>query len=322
MLNEDPATCALAICISKTHLNGELAAQLSLSFLAHRAIVFQCAYVARIAHSVKILAEHSGKDPGRAARAASPIKISIIGCGNVGTGVLEDFLASGLYHKTWINVSTRQPNTLSRFQAAGVHCCFDNAYVCKHAELLFLCCPPAQLRTVAAEIKGHLSPGCLVFSTVAGVAAHTLVGLLDHPYCFTTCLKPHLIAEHFACPSAQLPTLDAQKFRDLLILTNPFHTTSDFFERLLYCLADSWRHRDLSFAYTLKLTIHAVFGEPFAMPAEVTDAGTEASSRHARYQSFCTYEFVAKKVVGKEIPELLQLLRQKYMLDLFPATCE
>eukprot|EP00668_Euglena_longa_P029394 GGOE01036742.1.p1 GENE.GGOE01036742.1~~GGOE01036742.1.p1 ORF type:complete len:323 (+),score=45.82 GGOE01036742.1:53-1021(+) len=321
MFNEDPATCALSICISKTHLNGELAAQLSLSFLAHRAIVFQCSYVARTVHSMKVLAEHSGKDPGRAAWAACPIKITVIGCGNVGGGIVEDLLSSGLYHKTWLNVSTRQPNNLSRFQAAGVHCCFDNAYVCNQAELIFLCCPPAQLHTVVTEIKGHLSPGCIVFSTVAGIAAHTLIGLLGHPYCFTTYLKPHLIAEHFACPTAQLPALDAQKYRDLLILTNPFHTTSDFFERLLFCLADSWHHRQLSFPYTLKLALYATFGEAFAMPTEVIDTGVaeSSSSRNARNQMFCTYDFVAKIILGKEMPELLQLLRQKYMMDLFPT---
>jgi hypothetical protein len=54
-----PYLGALNICISKTHLNNELAARLAISFIAHRAIVFQCTYVARTMQRLKHLAENN-----------------------------------------------------------------------------------------------------------------------------------------------------------------------------------------------------------------------------------------------------------------------
>ena len=72
-------------------------------------------------------------------------------------------------------------------QKTGVQCFHDNRRAAASAHLLFLCVLPSQVLEVAADIRGHITDGCIVYSLVAGVMLSRLQQLLEH----TDIVKPH-----------------------------------------------------------------------------------------------------------------------------------
>uniref|UniRef100_A0A1I8G679 F420_oxidored domain-containing protein n=1 Tax=Macrostomum lignano TaxID=282301 RepID=A0A1I8G679_9PLAT len=113
-------------------------------------------------------------------QAKEPLLVGIIGFGRLGSR-LANFLVrgSGLMPQE-LKISTRRPELASDLTARGCICVFDNAKVASSVHLLFLCCPPAALPSVADEIRDHLSPRTIVYSYVTGYRERKLRQLLDH----------------------------------------------------------------------------------------------------------------------------------------------
>ncbi|KAJ9472721.1 Pyrroline-5-carboxylate reductase 1 [Diplonema papillatum] len=126
----------------------------------------------------------SGAWPSSAGASSLQLKVSIVGCGVVGSSILKALIASKLFHVTSLAVSTRQPESL--VGAAGVLACFDNARVVSGADLVFICCLPAQFPDVITSIRGCVKPTAVVMSAVLGVSSGRLCQVLNHPLCLTT----------------------------------------------------------------------------------------------------------------------------------------
>jgi len=107
-----------------------------------------------------------------------PLLVGIIGCGRLGKQLASTLLKFSDVHPEELFLSTRRPETLSALQIKGVHCGFDNAKVCSSVHLLFICCLPSQLQTVAKEIKGHLK--CPVYVLVGGTPLLRICQLLGY----------------------------------------------------------------------------------------------------------------------------------------------
>lgn len=104
--------------------------------------------------------------------------VGIIGCGRLGKQLANTLLKFSDVHPEELFLSTRRPETLSALQGKGVHCGFDNVKVCSTVHILFICCLPSQLPTVAKEIKGHLT--CPVYVLVGGTPLSRICQLLEY----------------------------------------------------------------------------------------------------------------------------------------------
>eukprot|EP00906_Rhabdomonas_costata_P037200 RCo052299 len=266
-------------CIASTSMSESLTSALSVHTLVLQAIVYQCLFVARTMHRVKAMAsawETSKDSPDSvlpplfppSAMAASPMQvhIGIIGCGTVGSALLNGLLGCGLFHKTCFTVSTRQPHLLELYRDAGVRCCYDNRYAAEQSDLLFLCCLPGHLKAVVAEIEGHLPKHTVVMSVAMGVFAETLSGMLSHPFVITTYLKTYLVSEHFN--NDQHPVDEKDKDRDLALLTCPFDDP-EFFFRLTLSLVAPWHQRGFSVEKAFTMALKGALNRDFALPMDL-----------------------------------------------------
>lgn len=113
-------------------------------------------------------------------------KVGIIGAGNVGCALTMALLELQ-YPAHRIVISTRQPDKIPKCAAlaraahaptlfAEIERCQDNARVAHEAQILALCMPPSQLKSVAIQIKHALSSSgsTLLLSTLSGTSVSTL----------------------------------------------------------------------------------------------------------------------------------------------------
>ena len=54
-------------------------------------------------------------------------------------------------------------HSIVELQEKGITCMYDNKTVASSCHLLILCVLPSQLPAIGEEIKGHISPRCLVY---------------------------------------------------------------------------------------------------------------------------------------------------------------
>lgn len=137
-----------------------------------------------ISHQVLLLVLACAKC--RAIAGKKPPLVGVIGGGHVGSAVVMALLATG-YRADRIAVSTRQPDRLARCEALRapssvsmfqlVPRYYDNARVARESAILVLCMPPAQLKSVAIQIRHALAVDAaptLVISTLCGVTLQSL----------------------------------------------------------------------------------------------------------------------------------------------------
>ncbi|KAF4027477.1 NADP oxidoreductase coenzyme F420-dependent [Phytophthora infestans] len=138
-----------------------------------------------IAHEVFLLILACTKCFAAANR--EPPLIGILGGGNVGTTVLMTLLANG-YRADRMALSTRQPDRIPRCEALKAPSAlpmfqlvpryYDNARLARESDILILCMPPSQLKSVTIQIRHALAANAdappLVVSALCGVTHHTL----------------------------------------------------------------------------------------------------------------------------------------------------
>ena len=127
-----------------------------------------------------------------------PAKIGIIGCGRLGRQLIKALKSYANVPNELIYVSTRRPESLSDFANAGVNVDFNNVWVTSQCDIVFLCCLPAVVNQVCAEIKNHLMKNKVLYSFVAGYSAKKLANILK----FTNIIKPDFIYNEY---SSKLP---------------------------------------------------------------------------------------------------------------------
>ncbi|CAH1790765.1 unnamed protein product, partial [Owenia fusiformis] len=127
-----------------------------------------------------------------------PILVGIIGCGRLGTHLAQMLLTYGEVQPQELKISTRRPETLVELQDKGVKCFHDNVLLASSVHLLFLCVLPAQLPSLAEEIKPHISTRCTIYSFVNTIHTEKLKQLLN----FTNIVKPEFTWTEDNCNTA------------------------------------------------------------------------------------------------------------------------
>ena len=86
------------------------------------------------------------------------IKVSIIGCGNIGLSLLQGFLKEGIIPAGNITVTRRNIQELAYLEDEGVKITSDNAAAVKDSRLIVIAVKPYNIIEVLEEIKIYLDP--------------------------------------------------------------------------------------------------------------------------------------------------------------------
>ena len=105
------------------------------------------------------------------------IKVSIIGCGNIGLSLLQGFLKEGIIPAGNITVTRRNIQELAYLQEKGVRITNDNVAAVKDSRLILIAVKPYNIVEVLEEIKACLDPKQHVLISVT--AGTTLTQIQD-----------------------------------------------------------------------------------------------------------------------------------------------
>ena len=99
-----------------------------------------------------------------------PIRIAILGAGNIGTSIATGLVQSGRYPATSITLTRRTANLLEEWKQKGFMTDADNARAAKDADVVIVAVEPQQIDAVLAEIAPSLSSQHVLVSVVTGVS--------------------------------------------------------------------------------------------------------------------------------------------------------
>eukprot|EP00736_Rhodelphis_marinus_P007971 Rmarinus@m.18166 len=135
-------------------------------------------------------------DAGVEYRKDELFRVGMIGCGMLGSALLDILLTTGGVKSTQLSVSTRRPQVAKRFIKRGIEVTFDNAYVARTSDVLLVTVSPAQLPSVCSAIRDNLRKDTLVLVTAAGVVPTRLGTMLKTTAAVTTCVNPITVSEY------------------------------------------------------------------------------------------------------------------------------
>ena len=97
------------------------------------------------------------------------VKISFIGCGNMGTAMLQGILASGQVQPEDVMISRRTVEALeAKKKEFGVQITTDNTTAAAFGDVLFLAVKPQFYEAVLAQVKDDVKPEAIVVSMAPG----------------------------------------------------------------------------------------------------------------------------------------------------------
>jgi len=108
------------------------------------------------------------------------IKIAIIGCGNLGTSIVNGLLDQGDILPQNLHVTKRNPANLLYLQDKGVRVHSDNIIASKEADLVILGVKPYNVSSILREIKPVLDPEKqIIVSLATGITLDEIFEVLD-----------------------------------------------------------------------------------------------------------------------------------------------
>ncbi|WP_373493249.1 pyrroline-5-carboxylate reductase [Aquiflexum sp.] len=107
------------------------------------------------------------------------IKIAIIGCGNLGTSIVNGLLKQGDFSPQNLHVTKRNPTNLLYLQDLGVRVHSDNIIAAKESDIVILGVKPYNVTAVLNEIKPVLSRKQVVVSLATGVTLEEMFVVLE-----------------------------------------------------------------------------------------------------------------------------------------------
>uniref|UniRef100_UPI001E1B2C23 NADP-dependent oxidoreductase domain-containing protein 1 n=1 Tax=Jaculus jaculus TaxID=51337 RepID=UPI001E1B2C23 len=108
------------------------------------------------------------------------LKLGIIGSGQLGKQLAFALLKLVPLPPESLRISTRRPESLVELRKQGVQCFYQNSSLVSWANVLFLCCLPAQLPNICLDIQSSLEKTCTVYSFVSAIPLPRLKLLLNH----------------------------------------------------------------------------------------------------------------------------------------------
>lgn len=107
------------------------------------------------------------------------MKISIIGCGNMGSALVKGFLRQNLVKPKDIIVTDQSEEKLNPLQKLGVWTSTNNQKILK-SDILIFAVKPQSFPDLAKEISGKIPKNCIVISIMAGVNISKMKKQLGH----------------------------------------------------------------------------------------------------------------------------------------------
>lgn len=108
------------------------------------------------------------------------LKIAIIGCGNLGSSIVNGLLGMEGFDSQNLTVTKRHPDNLFHLQPLGVTVTADNLQAAEDADLLVLGVKPYNIAGILKELKPVLKPGKqVVISLATGVTLEQMYVYLD-----------------------------------------------------------------------------------------------------------------------------------------------
>lgn len=108
-------------------------------------------------------------------------KIAIIGCGNLGTSIVNGLLERGEILPQNIHVTKRNPSNLLFLKDKGVRVDSDNLMAAKEADLVILGVKPYNVSSILTEIKPVLDPKKqIVVSLATGISLDEMYEVMAH----------------------------------------------------------------------------------------------------------------------------------------------
>jgi pyrroline-5-carboxylate reductase len=108
------------------------------------------------------------------------IKIAIIGCGNLGTSIVNGLLNQGDFSAQNLHVTKRNPANLLYLQDLGVRVHSDNSIAAKESDIVILGVKPFNVTAVLNEIKPVLHPQKQVIVSLAtGITLEEMFAVLE-----------------------------------------------------------------------------------------------------------------------------------------------
>ncbi len=99
-----------------------------------------------------------------------PVRIAILGAGNIGTAIAKGLVQSGQFPAQTITLTRRRPELLEQMKQAGFKVGADNVAAVKAGEIIIVAVEPQQADGLLQEIAGELVPGKhIIVSIVTGV---------------------------------------------------------------------------------------------------------------------------------------------------------
>lgn len=108
------------------------------------------------------------------------MKISVIGVGAMGAGLISGLLESGEFAPENIIGSTPHPEKQSGLISRGVKIINDNIGAVSDSDLIVLAVKPWILTDVVSEIAPHINGGQEVTAIVAGISSEELAGMFGN----------------------------------------------------------------------------------------------------------------------------------------------
>ena len=108
-------------------------------------------------------------------------RIAFIGGGAMGEAIIKGLLAEGVTERENLIASDPAPERRQQIETQyGVSTTDDNVEAVKGADIVVFCVKPQVSDGVMAGLKGHVQPGSLVLSIMAGVPISAIRSGLDH----------------------------------------------------------------------------------------------------------------------------------------------
>ena len=101
-------------------------------------------------------------------------KISIIGCGNLGSAIADGLVASKFCDPSVLTVTKRNISSISRLAEQGVTVTNDNALACRNADVIILAVKPFQIIDILKDVKKDCE-NKVVISVVTGVSLADII---------------------------------------------------------------------------------------------------------------------------------------------------
>ena len=105
-------------------------------------------------------------------------KIAILGCGNLGSSIIEGLLLSKFSDPQHLIATRRNTDNLKRYAAQGVTITNDNIIAAREANIIILAVKPFQALEVLKHIKAELE-GKILISVVTGVLIKDIKEILN-----------------------------------------------------------------------------------------------------------------------------------------------